>query len=130
MDSLRNAVLLPDEKGQLVQPAFSRRDFWAEVKERLPEVADRIEPWADHVHIVMAELAEAARQAIPKQDRDFLGRLLALLDETVEKPGADPEIENAVAISFLTMDDLMLPHGNEVWRVLSAKMRWLIQGRH
>ena len=97
---------------------------------RIPEVAGRIKRWGGRAHGVMFELTDEARRAIQAQDRDLLGRLVSLVNEVAEEPDADPEIENALAISFLKMADLMAPHGNEVWRMLSPTMRQILQGSH
>ena len=101
-------MLLPNHQGQLA-PIYGGSAFEAEATGRLPEVD--LSGCDGAVHLVMGRLADAGREAITSGDLALLRRLLGFVTRAVERPDADREIENAVAISFLEPADFAGPHG-------------------
>ena len=117
-------MLLPDDQGH-VAPRYGAAAFAADARERLPPTT----PAADlvGVHATMAALADAARRAIATGDLPALRRLSAFVAAAAGRPDADPEIENAVAVSFLEPDDLAGPHGPAAWDALPERLRTLVR---
>ena len=121
--------MLPiDDGGQPVPYGYSYEDFLVDALKRLPELADDADLHFYRGRLDVSDLARLARRAIPARDHDFLGRLFGLVNDAVTRPNADPEIANAVEISFLRMADFMLPHGNEAWRLVPSELRWYVKG--
>ncbi len=129
-------MMLPQGKGQLLPHGYTQADFLADVLERVPEATDSalinpLEPEqlspGGGVHIVMGALASVVRRAAPREDFDTLRRTFDLLNETVERADADPEIENAAYISFLQPNDATVLRDWGVWRLVSPKLKSFIK---
>ena len=117
------AMLLPNNSGQLV-PSYGGSAFETEAKERLPE-AD-LDDTDGAVHLVMGQLAILGRNAIEAGDFSLLRRLFAFVARAVDRPDADSEIANAVALSFLEPADFTGPHGTAARELLPDRLRALI----
>lgn len=120
-------MLLSDNTGQLLKPEYGEPEFRAEAKERLPELADEINSHAGLLHPLMGVLAAAAREAIVVSDFPFLRRLFEFVAEAAQREDADPEIENAVVLSFLEPEDFEGPKGEEARELLPSRLATLIR---
>jgi hypothetical protein len=58
------------------------------------------------LHIQVGALASSVRSALDSGDVESANRMCDFLDTTLDKPKAIPEIVNAIAISFMTLDEL------------------------
>ena len=94
---------LPLNKGVLVEEPeyFGPRSFSEEAVARFPELAAQFAPDAGSIHVQMGTLASAARAALESGDTALLSRVFEFLAEILARQRVHPEIENAVAISFL-----------------------------
>ena len=123
-------MMLPDGKGQLVTYGYPQADFVSDVLARVPEVQKHAPyPYGaeEGVHNVLSDLARLIRQATEKRDVDVLERAFGLVNEVIERDDADPEIENAVYISFLEPHDAELLRDWGVWRLASPKLKRYIK---
>ena len=116
-------MLLPDNKGQFI-PGNGGSAFEEEANERLPEID--LSDCDGAIHLVMGRLAEASREAIGSGDLQLLRRLFEFIASAIERPDADREIENAVAISFLEPTEFSGPHGAAARVLLPGRIHALI----
>jgi hypothetical protein len=95
---------LPNHRGILLEEPeyFGDRCFSDAVLQTFPEITALRE---GGLHIQITSLAEAARMAIAANDSVFLARTFTFLETILTTPRLHPEVENAVAISFLAQGD-------------------------
>lgn len=86
--------------------AYSAADFARDAIQAFPELAwDLDEP--EGIHITMGALWIAAREAIDDGNSGLFDRVAVFISNILAIPDADPEIENAIEISFLEHRVLM-----------------------
>ena len=119
-------MMLPDGKGQLVTYEYTQADFVSDVLVRVPEVR-RHSPYPygaeEGVHNVLSDLAYLIRQAALERDTDVLERAFSLVNEVIERHDAEPEIENAVYLSFLSPKDVELLRDLGAWQLVSSNLK-------
>ena len=109
---------LPDEKGMLLE-TYGNDEFSRDVIHRVAELRTELEENAGLLHVQMQTLSTAVRSAISSGSTELPLRICAFLDEALGQPRAIPEIENAVAISFVTASELQ---GSSVGAVILERM--------
>ena len=90
----------------MLMKGYGNPEFSRDVMARFPELREALEENAERLHVQMGTLASAVRSAIESGDQQFPVRVCAFLADAVEQPRANPEIENAVAISFVEAYEL------------------------
>ena len=91
---------LPDDSGVVLE-MYGNEQFSRDVTDNFGDLRDELEENAGLLHVQMGTLAAAVRRALGSGDAAFPLRVCAFLDKTLAHPRAIPEIENAVAISFV-----------------------------
>ena len=91
---------LPDEKGILLE-TYGNEQFSRDVVQRFAELQEELRENADLLHVQMGTLARGVRSAVSSGDTELPLEICVFLDEALGQPRAVPEIENAVAISFV-----------------------------
>ena len=103
---------------------FGEAEFRAAATTRLPELQDELAAEAGLIHSQMDVLASAARLAISEDDAERFARIVNFLDEVLSIPNLDPEIDNAVWISFLRAAELRATEsGRGAWYRLPLSIR-------
>jgi hypothetical protein len=121
---------LPQNRGILAEEPeyFGVRCFSAEAIRQFPELASELTKDAHLLHVQMGTLAGCARSAIERGDPVFLRRVIAFLDEVLSRHRIHPEIENAVATSFLAPADFETSEtGRQAWGSLPERVRHALQ---
>ena len=106
-------IPLADGKGVLVD-AYGNAEFSRDVIARFPSLRSDLEFYAELLHPQMGTLAAAVREAILAGDTHLPLQICVFLDETLSKPNAIAEIENAIAISFVEAYELRHTEAGEV----------------
>ena len=91
---------LPDKRGVLLD-MYGNAEFSRDLIRQFPMLRVDLEEDAGLLHVQMGTLAAAVRQALTLGQIELPLRICQFLSETLNKPRAIPEIENAVAISFV-----------------------------
>ena len=107
---------------------FGPRCFSDEVIRCFPELATDLRRDAELLHVQMGSLASLARAAIERGDLPFLRRVFVFLEDVLSRPRVHPEIENAVATSFLLPADFETSEtGRQVWHSLPERLKHVLQ---
>lgn len=107
--------------------SYGAEAFGRDAAARFPAFAGEFEEDLGLLHSHMATLARIARQALTAGDRETIRRVSAFVEEALLHPRAVSEIENAVAISFLTRDDFIgSPDGQAVFEQLPDRIRMIL----
>ena len=116
---------LADDKGDLVE-LFRAPHFRRAVLAVLPELEPQLGADSE-IHGIMATLERAVMDAIDGRDAARARAVGALLDALLERPDLDPEIPNAIAISFVVPEALQATtQGREVWQDMPERVRRLV----
>jgi hypothetical protein len=118
--------LLPENNGVLVEEPeyFGERSFSNEAIKAFPELAAELSQETDLLHVQIGILASAARDAFKRDDAVLVRRILNFLEQVLSYKRLHPEIENAIAISFLLPIDFDKSEtGREAWQSLPKKLR-------
>ena len=99
--------LLPDDGGPLIEEPeyFGERSFLKAALERFPHLADDRDLEIG-IHLSMAALARLAMGALRAGDTDAARAVVVFLGQVLDTPRLDPEIRNAVALSFVEVEEL------------------------
>ncbi len=115
-------IPLGDNKGVLIKKMYDEQAFSRDAIARFPGLP-LVE---DHglLHVQMSTLATAVREALEQGDQDLPGRIFEFLAEALGNPEATLEIENAIALSFVTVDELRsTPAGGRALRDMPKVIR-------
>jgi hypothetical protein len=85
---------------------YGEEQFSRDVIASFPNLRGRLEENSGALHIQVGILASALRSALGLGDAEFPLQVCAFLDKTLAQPRAIPEIENALAISFVEAREL------------------------
>ena len=121
---------LAKSKGVLLEEPeyFGRRCFSAEAIRRFPELTTELTRDGELFHVQMGTSAFSARTAIERGDPAFPHRMFAFLEDVLSLPQALPEIQNAVATSFLLPADFDASEtGRQVWKSLPERVKHVLQ---
>ena len=91
---------LPDRKGVLVD-TYGSAEFSRDVIRQFPSLQSDLEEDAGLLHVQMGTLGGSVRQAIASGDLALPLQVCRFLGEILARKRLHPEIENAVAISFV-----------------------------
>jgi len=104
--------------------AFGEPEFRVAAITRFPDLRDELEEWPGLIHLQMGALARAARIAISEDNAERFVGIVNFLDEILAIPDLDPEIDNAVWISFLSAAELRTTElGRGAWSRLPLSIR-------
>jgi hypothetical protein len=121
---------LPQNHGILAEEPeyFGARCFSEEAVARFPELAAQLTPDAGSLHLQMGTLGSATRVAIETGNAAFFTRVFNFLSDILTRPRLHPEVENAVALSFLTPADLQRSDsGRRAWLSLPERLKHALQ---
>lgn len=106
---------------------FGSRCFSEEAIRQFPELATELTQQADLLHGQMGILKSSAHTAIERGELVFLRRLFAFFEDVLSRQRVHPEIENAVAISFLLPADFEASEtGRQVWQSLPDRLKHVL----
>ena len=91
---------LPDDNGVLLE-TYGNEQFSRDVLDAFVDLREELEENANLLHVQMGTLSGAVRSALRSADTEFPLRVCAFLHRALRQPRAIPEIENAIAISFV-----------------------------
>jgi hypothetical protein len=120
--------LLPDGRGALLEEPdyFGPRTFLRSALQRFPQLAEDLDDGSG-VHLTMAALGRFAVVAVGRGDVGRAHAIVQFVEEVLAQPRLDPEIRNAVAISFVDPIDLEDSEaGRAFLNSLSAGIRELL----
>lgn len=107
---------------------FGSRSFSAEASLSFPKLSLQLAEEPEDIHLQMGALGTAAREAIENGDLGFLQSLFEFLESVLVRPKLHPEIENAVAISFLAPIDFEKSEtGRRAWKLLPNHLKDVLQ---
>ncbi len=113
---------LADDKGELVE-LFRGHSFREAALARFPEIRSDVDD-DDGIHIVMFALGALIMSAIAAGDRSRAESLLAFVDGLLDIPNLDPEIPNAMAISFVDPDEVQQSElGRSLWARVPDRLK-------
>lgn len=113
---------LADGKGELLE-LFRGPQFRDAVLARLPDLAEEVEG-DDGIHWVMACLARATMTALEHGNEARARDILTFLDQLLDRRDLDPEIPNAVSISFLEPGSVRKSApGRLLWESMPPRIR-------
>jgi hypothetical protein len=116
---------LADGKGELVE-LFRGPQLRKAVLDEFPDLAGELET-DDGVHWIMATLARAVMAAVEQGDMDRARATLKSLDGLLDRRDLDPEIENAISISFIEPELLRTSAvGRHLWEAMPVRIRTLL----
>ena|SRR5437867_4152112 len=121
---------LAKSKGVMMEEPeyFGPRGFSEEAIRVFPELAVELRREGELLHVQMGSLASSARGAIEHGDLPFLRRVFAFLDDVLSRPRVLPELENAVATSFLLPADFEASAtGRDAWALLPERVKRVLQ---
>jgi len=102
-------------------------EFTADVLREFPELNGELED-PDGIHIPMGVLCSVAEESIRSGDLSLFDRIARFVSLTLAKENLDPEIENAVEISFLEFQVLMeSKNGRKAFARLPASIQQILQ---
>lgn len=117
---------LPDESGVLLD-MYDEHKFSRDALARFPTLEPRLREAEDLLHVQMAVLADAAREALLRDDQDTCNDIFRFLNEALMRPRAIPEIANAVRLSFLQQDDFQSSeNARQIWMSVPHRLKNLI----
>ena len=99
----------------------SHSDFTRRVLAEFPEIRPEIEDSDGLLHIEIGVLAEHAQSAKGRADWSTYERCMRLIDELFVSP--DPQLENAIYVSFLEYLDFNGKRGAKAWSLLSPRLQ-------
>jgi phage tail protein X len=116
---------LADDKGELVE-LFRAPQLRSTVLTVLPDLAPQLDPDSG-VHVIMATLERAVMDAIAVDAFARARAVGAMLDALLDRQDLDPEIPNAIAISFVQPEVLQASaRGKQVWQDMPERVRRLV----
>ena len=119
---------VPDDNAAVPVPLRGDSALRTAMRERFPDLASDLDD-DDGIHLAVAALARYVMEKITANDIPRAASLLSYLDEILRWPDVDPEIENAVAISFVEPAELeSTPSGRLVWDQMPPRLRHLMLG--
>ena len=121
-------IELPNNNGEMFEESevFGTQAFLEAILIEFPGIGNRFGK-NDGIHIAMGTLHQMCSDAIRSSDFDLVKRVFQFLERVVTKPKVDSEIENAVAISFLTPTELTdSPNGKTALDMLPERFRRII----
>jgi hypothetical protein len=114
-----------DDKGELVQ-LFRGPHLRGAVLAAFPDLTPQLDADVD-IHGIVATLERAVMGALDVGDTARARAIGATLGTVLDRHDLDPDIPNAVAISFVEPDALQATtHGRQVWQDLPERVRQLI----
>jgi hypothetical protein len=117
---------LADKKGVLVEEPeyFGAQSFSAEAAGRFPELISQLALEAGRVHVQMGTLASAVRAGVDSGDLALASRVFTFLSEILSKKRLHPELQNAIAISFLAPFEFEQPgRWTEAWALMPKPLQ-------
>jgi hypothetical protein len=114
-------------KGAIVQ-LFRGRQFQAAVLETFPDLRAEIGE-DDGIHIVMSALERAVMESLRAGNDSRARAVVGFLDALLNRADLDPEIPNAIAISFVepvSLESSTL--GRRLWEDMPERIRQLMLG--
>ena len=96
-------------------------DFVRMALAEFPELAEEFEEWHDLLHLKMGAFSRIAQGAKGEGDWDKYNRCMHVTDELLRDP--DPDLENALNVSFLEHLDFDGPRGSKAWNYLSPRLQ-------
>jgi hypothetical protein len=110
---------------------YDERAFSRDVIRELPELASELRSDEDLLHVQVGLLGRVAREEIERSNLHLAPRIFAFLDQALAQPRAITEIANAIAISFVTLDELQKTDaGRRALEMMPPKLKvCLMQGR-
>ena len=114
---------LPDKQGILLD-VYGNGELNRDVIRQFPTLREDLEENADLLHVQMGTLAHAVREAVTVGEVELPLKICRFLGETLSNPRAIPEIENAVAISFVEAREL---RATVAGRMVFARMPHRVQ---
>lgn len=118
-------LMLAGGKGKLIH-LFSNRQFRGAVLERFPELRSEVDD-DDGIHVLMSILQRTIMEVIESGDLDQANAVLAFVDGLLDRRDLDPEIVNAVSISFV--DPQVMREsvaGQNLWNQIPERVRRLL----
>jgi hypothetical protein len=120
---------LAKSKGVLMEEPeyFGARCFSDEAIRRFPELATELAQDVELLHVQMGTLASAARSAFETGDTALARRVFDFLDEILARQRLHPEVENAMATSFMLPADFEASEtGRQMWQSLPERLRHVL----
>jgi hypothetical protein len=121
---------LPDKAGVMLEEPeyFGSRSFSAEASMRFPRLAARLTEESECIHLQMGTLGATAREAIEHGDFLLLVSFFEFLESVLGRANVHSEIENAMAISFLSPVEFEKTEaGRRAWELLPARLKHVLQ---
>jgi hypothetical protein len=91
----------------LILEMYGAEAFCRDACTRFPELAAGLQENRDAVHAQMELLGGAVSEAIAREDEQAALAICAFVANALQQPRASSELANAVAISFVRLEDLM-----------------------
>jgi hypothetical protein len=96
---------LPDKHGVL-SAMYDERAFSRDVIRELPELASELSSEEDLLHVQVGVLGRVTREEIERNNLQLASRIFVFLEKALAHPRAISEIANAIAISFVELEEL------------------------
>lgn len=107
---------------------FGSRCFAKEASSAFHELAAELNSRTEDIHAQVSILRAAACEAIERGDLGLLEKVFEFLDHVLAQPNLHPEIENAIAISFLSPNEFeRSENGTLAWARLPERLKRVVQ---
>ena len=119
---------LPDGQGEHVE-LFRGPELRMAVLDRFPELAPGLGPDVG-IHAIVSTLGRMLVSSAHADGFERVRSITSLLETLLDRRDLDPEIPNAIAISFVTPDELRATApGKQIWLSMPTRLRRLIEGQ-
>jgi len=119
-------IPLPDGQGVMLE-MYESEQFSRDVIDSFPDLRTELVQSAGLLHVQMAALATAVRAGTASGKMVFALQVCSFLNTVLAHPRAHPEIENAVAISFVAAAELRATAvGRSVLDQMPARVREIL----
>src|SRR5262249_51330157 len=106
-------------RGGILLERYDGGPFSVDAITRFPTLREELEEDEGLLHLQMSTLARAVGRSVATGNVGLAKDIFAFVDQALRHPKASPEIENAVALSFIEPSDL---RKSELGRTLLAGM--------
>jgi len=100
---------------------LTHRDFHDAVLKEFPELRGAVDDCNGLLHLEMGAFATFTQRAKGRPDWDTYKRAVRLITRLLER--ADPELRNAIHVSYLEHLDFEGPRGPTAWGLLPPKLQ-------
>jgi len=118
--------VLAGKKGKLLKK-YDGFDLAHDAAARFLDLQDQLRSAENQVHLLMQAFATATVEAVRKSDLPTVLSIWSFLEKVLSNPQLDPELANAVRISFLNQNDLLInDSGKEALEKMPPRLRQLV----